>query len=110
MHIFLAFYVFSSALTNEALYASFGFASKPTLIGLFLFFQAIWSPIDKVLSVLITVWTRHNEFEADAYATDLGYAEDLGRGLVKLGVENLSNPNPDRLYSWYHYSHPPLAE
>lgn len=97
-------------MNNTSLYASFGFASKPTLIGLFLFFQSIWSPIDKVLSVLITVWTRHNEFEADAYATDLGYAEDLSRGLVKLGLENLSNPNPDPVYSFVHYSHPSLTQ
>lgn len=48
MHIFLAFYVFSSAINNGDLYASFGFSSRPTLMGLFLFFQAIWSPIDKV--------------------------------------------------------------
>lgn len=110
MHIFLAFYVFSKSLSNGDLYASFGFSSRPTLMGLFLFFQAIWSPIDKVLSVLTTMYIRHNEFEADAYAVDLGYAEDLGRGLVKLQVENLSNPNPDKLFSWWNYSHPPLAE
>jgi len=60
--------------------------------------------------VLITVWTRHNEFQADEYAVDLGYAQELGRGLVKLQIENLSNPNPDRLYSLMNYSHPPLAE
>ena len=58
----------------------------------------------------MTLLVRHNEFQADEYATDLGYAPELSRALVKLGIENLSNPNPDRLYSWYHYSHPPLAE
>lgn len=110
IHLFLAFYVFSSSLDNGDLYASFGFSARPTLIGLFLFFQAIWSPIDKTLSLAITLWTRKNEFEADAYAVDLGYAEELQRGLVKLQIENLSNPNPDPYYSWYHYSHPPLKE
>lgn len=48
MHIFLALYVFSKSIDNGDLYASFGFSSRPTLMGLFLFFQAIWSPIDKV--------------------------------------------------------------
>lgn len=48
VHIFLAFYVFASSLNNKDLYASFGFSSRPTLMGLFLFFQAIWGPIDKV--------------------------------------------------------------
>lgn len=52
VHIFMAFYVFGYSLHNESLYASFGFATRPTLIGLFLFFQTIWAPIDKVLSVI----------------------------------------------------------
>ena len=29
---------------------------------------------------------------------------------MKLHVENLSCMAPDRLYSVYHYSHPPLVE
>lgn len=48
LHIFLAFYVFSTSIDNGDLYASFGFSSRPTLMGLFLFFQSIWAPIDKV--------------------------------------------------------------
>lgn len=43
----MAFYVLSTSIDKGDLYASFGFSSRPTLMGLFLFFQAIWSPIDK---------------------------------------------------------------
>ncbi len=110
LHLFAAFYLFSASLHNEALYASFGFSARPTIIGLFLFFQAVWAPIDKALSFVFTLWTRKNEFQADRYAVDLGYAEDLQRGLVKLQIENLSNPSPDPWFSFYHYSHPPLTE
>jgi hypothetical protein len=53
VHIFLAFYVFASCLHNSDLYASFGFSARPTLMGLFLFFSALWSPIDKVLCVYV---------------------------------------------------------
>lgn len=110
VHLFTAFYLFGQLMGSRSLYASFGFASQPTLIGLFLFFQTVWAPIDKVLGFLITAWTRYNEFEADRYATDLGYGAELQTGLVKLQIENLSNMNPDYWYSTYHYSHPPLVE
>jgi Zn-dependent protease with chaperone function len=29
---------------------------------------------------------------------------------LHIQIENLSNPSPDRWYSFYHYSHPPLTE
>lgn len=98
---------------NDAdMYASFGFATstKPVIIGLILFLQTIWAPVDSVLSYLVTANTRRNEFQADAFAVQLGYGEKLQSGLTKICIENLSNMNPDALYSAYHYSHPPLVE
>jgi len=35
---------------------------------------------------------------------------ELRSGLCKIHLENLGAMNPDRLYSAYHYSHPPLVE
>jgi len=95
------------------LFASFGFrtdGSLPVMIGLGLFFQTIWAPVDKILSFLVTANTRRNEFQADAFAVDLGHGDALQSGLTKISIENLSNMNPDALYSAYHYSHPPLVE
>lgn len=63
VHLFLAFFLFSSSLDNADLFHSFGFATRPTIIALFLFFQAIWSPVDKALSFGFTLWTRKNEFQ-----------------------------------------------
>ncbi|KAL2892127.1 CAAX prenyl protease 1-like protein [Bienertia sinuspersici] len=48
--------------------------------------------------------------QADAFAKNLGYSEELKAGLVKLQEENLSAMNTDPWYSAYHYSHPPLVE
>ena len=31
-------------------------------------------------------------------------------GLVKMHLKNLGNMRPDKWYSTYHYSHPPLVE
>lgn len=54
--------------------------------------------------------SRKFEFEADAFARKLGLGGELRSGLIKLQKENLSVLVPDRLYSAYHYSHPPLVE
>ncbi|KAG7397411.1 CAAX prenyl protease 1 [Phytophthora boehmeriae] len=112
-YILASFYVFGLCMNDAELFASFGFAgdsAKPVIIGFLLFSQTMWAPVEHVLSFLITLNTRKNEFQADAFAVDLGHDVALKSGLTKLAIENLSNMNPDRLYSAYHYSHPPLVE
>ena len=56
--------------------------------------------------------SRRNEFQADKYACDLGMGAPLGTGLIKISVENKGAATmlPDKLYSTYHFSHPPLVE
>jgi len=109
-----AFYFFSLCYTSSDLFAAFGFDdlthSQPTIIGLMLFFQTLWAPVDKILSFLLTIFSRHNEFEADEFSHGLGYSAELQSGLCKIHLENLGAMNPDSLYSTYHYSHPPLVE
>ncbi|CAI5710585.1 unnamed protein product [Peronospora destructor] len=112
-YILASFYMFGLCMNDAELFASFGFAgdsAKPVIIGFLLFSQTMWAPVEHVLSFLITLNTRKNEFEADAFAVDLGHDVALKSGLTKLAIENLSNMNPDVLYSAYHYSHPPLVE
>ncbi|RLN60604.1 hypothetical protein BBJ29_005825 [Phytophthora kernoviae] len=112
-YILASFYVFGLCMNDAELFVSFGFAgdsAKPVIIGFLLFSQTMWAPVEHVLSFLITLNTRKNEFQADAFAVDLGHDIALKSGLTKLAIENLSNMNPDKLYSAYHYSHPPLVE
>ena len=54
--------------------------------------------------------TRKYEYQADAFAVQLGTKADLKTALIKLHVENLSSPHSDKLYSMYHHSHPTLPE
>lgn len=109
-----AFYFFSLCYSSEDLFAAFGFndASRPTptIISLLLFFQTLWAPVDKVLSFVLTVFSRMNEFAADRFSVDLGMSKKLQSGLCKIHLENLGAMCPDPLYSMYHYSHPPLVE
>lgn len=109
-----AFYFFSLTFGSKDLYAAFGFndpnSATPTLIALLLFFQTLWAPVDKVLSFVLTVVSRINEFGADKFSVDLGMSKKLQSGLCKIHLENLGAMNPDPWYSTYHYSHPPLVE
>lgn len=110
----VAFYFFSQCYASKDLYAAFGFDSNtsevPTIIALLLFFQTLWAPVDKVLSFVLTVFSRHCEFAADKFSVDLDMSQDLQSGLCKIHLENLGAMCPDFLYSMYHYSHPPLVE
>jgi STE24 endopeptidase len=94
---------------SSDLFRSFGFTSKPVLIGLILFQHTIM-PLQHLVSFCLNLVSRAFEFQADAFARKLGYAVPLRAGLIKLQEENLSAMNTDPWYSAYHYSHPPLVE
>jgi len=64
----------------------------------------------QLLSFVLTVLSRHFEFQADRFAKSLGFAVKLRSALVKLNKDNLGFPLSDWLYSTWHYSHPPLLE
>lgn len=109
LHMLFQFWLFGQIVTNRQLYLDFGFTTMPTLIG-FLLFQYILSPVDTFWTFVMNLITRIHEFQADAFAVKLGHGDSLGKGLIKLQLENLGNMNPDKWYSTYHYSHPPLVE
>ncbi|GAB5356896.1 hypothetical protein AAMO2058_000327800 [Amorphochlora amoebiformis] len=104
-------WLFSRFVGNEDLYKAFGFEStkNATFIGLMLF-QSVYSPIGHVIGLLMNMWSRKCEFEADEFAVKLGYAPSLRSGLIKLQEENLGTMVPDWMYSAYHHSHPPLVQ
>jgi len=115
LYTFALFLAFSYCQNTPGLFAAFGFnyttkTPMPVFVGLMLFSTTFWSPVDKILSLLMNFNSRYNEFAADKYAQQLGMADALGRGLVKISVENLGNMVPDEYYSLYHFSHPPLVE
>ncbi|XP_017527695.1 CAAX prenyl protease 1 homolog isoform X3 [Manis javanica] len=108
---FLCFFLFAALIGRKELFAAFGFYdSHPTLIGLLIIFQFIFSPYNEVLSFCLTVLSRRFEFQADAFAKKLGKAKDLYSALIKLNKDNLGFPVSDWLFSMWHYSHPPLLE
>ena len=110
VQVFAIFYLFSQIVNNKDMYTSFGFMdSMPTLIG-FLLFNFLYSPVESVIGFTTNMISRRYEFQADAFARDLGYAGPLASGLIKLQLKNLGTMNPDWLHSMYHRSHPELVE
>ncbi|XP_076059851.1 CAAX prenyl protease 1 homolog [Oratosquilla oratoria] len=111
VNLFLIFSVFGSLYGYTPLYHAFGFHnSKPAFIGLILVTQYVFAPYNELLGVLITMFSRYSEFQADEFARKLGYSEQLQSALVKLNNDNLGFPVYDWLFSAWHHSHPPILE
>jgi STE24 endopeptidase len=70
----------------------------------------LYSPISTITSILMNILSRKNEFEADAYAKNTFSETPLKSSLIKLHADSLSNPCPDKLNVFWHFSHPPLLE
>ena len=73
-------------------------------------FALLYSPVSTVIGVVENVWSRRNEYEADAYAAKHGLGEPLISGLKKISVKALSNLTPHPLYEYVYYSHPSLLK
>ncbi|RLV90859.1 CAAX prenyl protease 1 [Spathaspora sp. JA1] len=110
IHLFSIFSLFGAFIHNKSLYQSFGFIKEqPILIG-FMLFNDIFQPFECILTFGQNLISRKHEYEADKYAENCGYAENLSRSLIKLSNENLSSMNADWLFSSYHHSHPILPD
>ena len=73
-------------------------------------FGILYSPIGTILSILMNISSRRNEFEADHYAKTTYNGVALELALKKLSADSLSNLYPHPLYTFIHYSHPPLLK
>ena len=104
------FFVLGFFIRSEPLSSAFG-VNEPSVYCSLLFFTLLFKPISKILSVLMNILSRKNEFEADAYAANVtGNADSLITALKKLSADNLSNLTPHPFYVFMHYSHPPVSK
>ena len=107
--LFAAFFVINAVYRWEPLFTAFGFSSM-SYQGIFIILSFCSSPFTFFLAPLFTSVSRRHEYAADTYAAGAGYTRELETALIKLGKDNLTNLRPHPLYSFYHYSHPALAE
>lgn len=111
VNIFLCFAVFGLLVHEQHLYDAFGFTGiRPVYIGLIIIFQFIFAPYNELLSFVMTCISRRFEFQADEFGVGLGKGKLLVSALLKLNNDNLGFPVADRLFSAWHFSHPPLLE
>lgn len=73
-------------------------------------FGILFSPLSKVLGILMSIYSRKNEYEADAYASTTYDNVPLESALKKLSGDHLSNLTPHPLYVFLNYSHPTLLQ
>ena len=115
--VFAVLFVVSFIIKVPSLYTAFGFnfieESVPyqmMFIGIFLI-SLVFGEWGKVLSPIMNTLSRHDEFQADAFAKNLcGTGEPLCTALIKLNKENLSEIQVPKIYSVFNYNHPPLLE
>ncbi|HEY9053011.1 MAG TPA: M48 family metallopeptidase, partial [Gammaproteobacteria bacterium] len=101
----LGLWVLAWIMQNDWFYKALGVSTPSTYMALILFSLVV--PIFTfLLHPLMSMFSRKNEFEADAFAAEQADANNLIKALVNLYKENASTLTPDPLYSAFYDSHP----
>ena len=87
-------------------YTSLGVEQASTYMALLLF-MLMMPVFTFIFQPLFSIFSRKNEFEADAFAAEQTEAKYLIHALVGLYRENASTLTPDPVYSAFYDSHPP---
>ncbi|RXJ79326.1 peptidase M48 [Aliarcobacter skirrowii] len=104
--MFVFFAIFGNL--NDELFLKLGLSNEPySIIAIFLIFS---TALSFFLMPLISLISRHNEYAADEFGSNLSSKEDLVNALLKLANENKSFSHSHKLYIFFYYSHPPLIE
>lgn len=105
----LTLYILSLLVSNPELSKALGAEQTGFHLGL-IAFGILYSPVSTILGLGMNIFSRKNEFEADAFAGRNYHPESLMTALKKLSVKNLSNLRPHPVVVFFHYSHPPLLK
>jgi STE24 endopeptidase len=108
LHMGVMFYLLSIFVSHAGLFAAF-YVQQPSIYAGLIFFSLLYSPVEMVLSVVMQILSRRNEYQADRYAAET--TRDPGsmiQALKLLSLHNLSNLTPHPLYVFLNYSHPPV--
>jgi len=112
--LFLFSIISESKLFTEALlHSPFGYNSNDAVAHAYfhlniIVFSVLYSPVSTITGIIMNVFSRKNEYQADNFAKEQGLAANLISALKKLAKNNLSNLTPHPLYVKVYYSHPDL--
>jgi STE24 endopeptidase len=114
--VVMAFAAIAWLARQQWFYRAFGFEyqegfAAAHFVPAILLFTLLAGTISFWFSPLLHIWSRHFEYDADAFArVAMGETQSLIQSLRKLTKNNLSNLTPHPLYSSFYYSHPTLLE
>jgi STE24 endopeptidase len=96
-------------VNEPALSQALGVSEPVFHIGL-IGFGILYSPVSSILGLGMTIFSRHNEYQADGFAAKYADPKALQSALKKISANALSNPTPHPWYVFLNYSHPPLLK
>ena len=106
---FFGFYILGQAFMSDQFFYGHGL-DEITVYSKFLLFYLVIGSYTFFTKPISSYISRQREFAADDFSIQYTDVESMISGLLKLSKDNSSNLTPDRLYSSYYYSHPPIAE
>ncbi|HWR00725.1 MAG TPA: M48 family metallopeptidase [Chlorobaculum sp.] len=110
LNLGLVFYLLSLFINNRMLFDAF-FMQNTSVYASLVFFMLLYTPAEFILSVLMQMLSRRNEYEADRFAVaTYSHGRMLSVALKKLSRQNLSNLTPHPFNVFLNYSHPPVLQ
>jgi STE24 endopeptidase len=104
----LLFFTLSLFINNSELFAAFKMENISVYASL-LFFGFLYSPISTIISIVMNIFFRKWEYEADRFAVETTRkGEEMVSALKKMSIDTLSNLTPHPLKVFFYYSHPPV--
>ena len=104
--LFVAFYLFGHL--PEGLFLQMGVSSDAGVqIAMLMLLLPLLS---FVFTPVMSAVSRHNEYAADEFGSEMGGKENLVSALMKLVTENKSFPKSHPLVIFFYYTHPPVLE
>ena len=104
--LFIAFYLFGHL--PDALFTQMGVVPEAGVqIAMLMLLLPLLS---FVFTPFMSYVSRHNEYAADEYGSQMGGKENLVSALMKLVTENKAFPKSHPLVIFFYYTHPPVLE
>jgi len=102
-------FLLSNFINNVQLSAALGASKNFPHLNL-IAFTILYTPISMLTGIVMNLYSRKNEYEADAFASETFSNIHLIEALKKLSKNNLSNLTPHPALVFISYSHPTVLQ
>jgi STE24 endopeptidase len=110
--IFLNIILFTLLFKWTPIYQAIGLSAdeKPIVIGFIVITLYVLAPFNTMFIFLMNLLCRKYEYQADDYADQLGFGNNLSQALLKLTKHSLDFPVSDKFYSAWTDSYPTVLQ